>query len=202
MADPSSSPSPSPSPSSPPLSECNSPPIRNENSNVSTKRSPKNSPKRKYLRKTFKSLCINTLHWSKGDWTEEEDELLIELYNRIGCDWMKISSLLGTRSNKQCRNRYVSVLEPRINGERGIPWTIYEDLIIISNYPKYHHSWMDYTQHLAKRTNDDIKNRWLKTLSVDEKRGYYNQFLDLYGNIIQCSEIYEVSPKWYLHRKI
>ena len=52
----------------------------------------------------------------KGKWTEEEDNLLkrgVDMYG-IG-NWKKIASIVTSRTDVQCRERWVNILDPTID---------------------------------------------------------------------------------------
>jgi len=50
----------------------------------------------------------------KGSWKKEEDMRIIDLVNKYGKAWSKISKILGTRNGKQIRDRFINVLDPEI----------------------------------------------------------------------------------------
>lgn len=52
-----------------------------------------------------------------GRWTEEEHNIFVEAYKEHGKDWMKVSSIVGTRSNVQCRT-HAQNYEVRLNAQR------------------------------------------------------------------------------------
>jgi hypothetical protein len=63
----------------------------------------------------------------KGTWTPEEDAKLIEAVQKLGKDWVPVAELVGTRTNTQCRQRWLDdlaryrrkVQSPRVRR----PWT-------------------------------------------------------------------------------
>ena len=62
---------------------------------------------------------------TKGPWTEEEDQMVIDLVGRIGAKkWSQIAQQLPGRIGKQCRERWHNHLNPAIN---KTPWNIEED---------------------------------------------------------------------------
>jgi hypothetical protein len=61
----------------------------------------------------------------KGHWTSIEDEQLRKWVDGNGAaKWSKCGALIGGRSGKQCRERWVNVLDPSV--KRG-EWTVEED---------------------------------------------------------------------------
>lgn len=57
-------------------------------------------------------LCEN---FKKGEWTEEEDKLIISLYHKIGPRWLIISKSLPKRSGNDVKNRWHKILLKKIN---------------------------------------------------------------------------------------
>ena len=46
----------------------------------------------------------------KGNWTKEEDELIMNLYEKFGPKWAKMTSYFEERSNIDIKNRYSALL--------------------------------------------------------------------------------------------
>jgi hypothetical protein len=55
-----------------------------------------------------------------GDWSTEEDELLIRLLNQVGNRWSLIATHLPGRTEGQVKNRYYSCIKKRIAGSQSI----------------------------------------------------------------------------------
>lgn len=55
----------------------------------------------------------------RGDWTPEEDKLLLTLYYQLGHKWSKIATYLPGRTEGQVKNRFYSHIKKRINGHDG-----------------------------------------------------------------------------------
>jgi hypothetical protein len=51
----------------------------------------------------------------KGKWTAEEDDALIAAIGICGKLWKKVSLLVKTRTDGQCRERYENCLSPAVN---------------------------------------------------------------------------------------
>jgi hypothetical protein len=107
----------------------------------------------------------------RGSWTKEEDDKLIEIIECQGPKrWSVIASKLGCRNGKvnflikkkQCRERYLNHLDPKINKEH---WTEEEDRIIVTKHKMYGNQWSKICDKLKGRTPNSIKNRWNSTLS-------------------------------------
>ena len=69
----------------------------------------------------------------------------------------QIAEKVGSRSGKQCRERYLNHLSPSINRS---PWSIDEDKIIYKLHDIYHNNWCKYINDLPGRSDNSIKNRW------------------------------------------
>ena len=97
----------------------------------------------------------------KGTWKKEEDEKLLSLFNKYGKNWASISREMPWRTGKQIRDRYLNVLDSRLNKEK---FTIEEDNKIIELYEKFGNSWSTIAKYLIGRTGDMVKNRFYSTL--------------------------------------
>ena len=109
---------------------------------------------------------------TKGSWTGEEDKIIINYVQRYGTkSWTKLAALLPGRVGKQCRERWMHHLDPKIN--HG-PWLPAEDKKIIELHEKFGNKWTLIAAQIPNRTDNSIKNRWHSTLS---KR--INEFLEV-----------------------
>ncbi|XVF89206.1 hypothetical protein PTKIN_Ptkin19aG0111500 [Pterospermum kingtungense] len=105
----------------------------------------------------------------KGPWSKEEDELIIELVNKIGPKkWSTIAQHLPGRIGKQCRERWHNHLNPAINKEA---WTQEEELALVRAHQIYGNRWAELTKFLPGRTDNAIKNHW--NSSVKKKLDSY-----------------------------
>ena len=97
----------------------------------------------------------------KGAWTKEEDELLIDLYNKLGKNWSSISKQMPQRTGKQIRDRFLNTLDNNL--DRG-KFRQEEDELIIKWYKVYGNSWSKIAKKLKGRTGDMVKNRFYSSL--------------------------------------
>jgi myb proto-oncogene protein len=93
----------------------------------------------------------------KGSWKKEEDLRIMDLVNKYGKSWSKISKILGTRNGKQIRDRFINVLDPEI---RKGKFTEEEDRKLIALYKQHGPKWATIAKYYTNRTADMIKNRF------------------------------------------
>lgn len=96
---------------------------------------------------------------NKKPWCMEEDNTLLLLISQQGREGScpTIASKLGTRTGKQCRERFLNHLSPDI---KHTPWTEKEDEIIRRIHSLVGNKWCKYIDHLPGRSDNAIKNRW------------------------------------------
>jgi len=102
----------------------------------------------------------------KGSWTREEDEKILELVNKYGKSWSKISKVLVSRNGKQIRDRYINILDPNIKKGK---FSLEEDLKLLSLYRKLGPRWATISKFFDNRTADMIKNRFHSSIKKNMK---------------------------------
>ena len=93
----------------------------------------------------------------KGNWAGEEDEILLKWVKDFGpTKWTECSKLIRGRCGKQCRERWVNILNPHV--KKG-NWAEDEQLVIFENLRVHQTSWSSMSRALPGRTENSINMR-------------------------------------------
>jgi len=137
---------------------------------------------KKYNSRSWKTIASNFLDKSplqcfsrykrirpgiiKGSWTKEEDTQIIELVQKYGKSWSKISKILISRNGKQIRDRYINILDPSIKKGK---FSLDEDLKLLTLYKKLGPRWATIAKYFENRTADMVKNRFHSSIKKNIK---------------------------------
>lgn len=92
-------------------------------------------------------------------WTKEEDTLLLSLVQgmRMPMKWSVVAQSIQGRTGKQCRERYVNHLNPRL---KTCDWSPVEDATVFHLYTTSGSHWAKMAKMIPGRTDNGIKNRF------------------------------------------
>ena len=94
----------------------------------------------------------------RGPWSQGEDAYLVQLVHTQGAlNWVRIAHLIGSRSPKQCRERYHQNLKPTLNHE---PISPEEGLLIERLVGEMGKRWAEIARRLHGRSDNAVKNWW------------------------------------------
>ncbi|OBT42074.1 hypothetical protein VE00_06555 [Pseudogymnoascus sp. WSF 3629] len=94
----------------------------------------------------------------RGPWSQAEDAYLTQLVHTQGpLNWVRIASLISSRSPKQCRERYHQNLKPTLNHE---PISPDEGLLIERLVSEIGKRWAEIARRLHGRSDNAVKNWW------------------------------------------
>ena len=117
----------------------------------------------------WKKVISPTLR--KGKWSQDEDDMLVKLITEQlsksdKLSWSMLSEAMGTRSCKQCRERWTNHLNPKLKKSK---WTPSEDEKLRSFGRLYPCQWARIAKEIPGRTENMVKCRW-NTLCRREKK--------------------------------
>ena len=92
-------------------------------------------------------------------WTKDEDALLLSMVQsmRMPMKWSIVAQSMPDRTGKQCRERYVNHLNPRL---KSTDWNPSEDATIFHLYNSVGSQWAKMSKMIPGRTDNGIKNRF------------------------------------------
>lgn len=94
----------------------------------------------------------------RGPWAQQEDHVLLGLVHTHGAhNWVRISHFLGSRTPKQCRERYHQNLKPTLNHH---PISPEEGELIERLVQDMGKRWAEIARRLPGRSDNAVKNWW------------------------------------------
>lgn len=114
----------------------------------------------------------------RGRWTQEEDDQLKSLVQRVApVDWKGVSTFIPNHSEQQCQHRWYKVLDPDL--VKG-PWTKEEDEKVLELVDLYgNKQWALVAKHLKGRLGKQCRERWHNHLNPDVKKSSWTAEEDL-----------------------
>lgn len=91
----------------------------------------------------------------KCAWSQDEDRLLVSLYEEHGSKWSLIARSIPGRTDDACSKRYRESLDPELKKEA---WTPEEDKKLLEEYARIGNRWSLVGQELG-RGGLDCRNR-------------------------------------------
>uniref|UniRef100_A0A803MXY1 Uncharacterized protein n=1 Tax=Chenopodium quinoa TaxID=63459 RepID=A0A803MXY1_CHEQI len=103
-----------------------------------------------------------------GTWSISEDKRLKVAVTLFGHkSWHRIASFVPGRTQAQCRERWVNVLDPSLN--RG-QWTEEDDMRLIKAIQEHGHCWSKVAVCVPLRTDNQCRRRWMRLFPNDVLR--------------------------------
>jgi len=91
-------------------------------------------------------------------WTAEEDNALQRAVHALGDNqWLAVASIVGTRNDWQCRERWCHHLKPGLKKDN---WSREEDDKLLALVKEHGHKWTRFAAEFPQRPAATIKNRW------------------------------------------
>ena len=98
----------------------------------------------------------------REQFTTEEDLRLVKLIQKYGTgNWKFISSQMGKRNVRQCKDRWENYLSPYLNKKE---WTEEENQILIQKYKEFGSRWKEIATFFANRTQINVRNQVLRLI--------------------------------------
>lgn len=100
---------------------------------------------------------LSQLGAHKKIWSAEEDQTILSLIKKVGKNWKLLAEIIGSKTGKQIRERFINKLDPKIKNDE---WTDEEDRMILKYYSEVGSKWSEISKKLPGRPENKIKNRF------------------------------------------
>ena len=137
----------------------------------------------------------------KGNWLKKEDTILLTWVKKYGATkWTECSKLIKGRCGKQCRERWVNILNPKV--KKG-NWSSEEQNNIFNNLSVFFTSWSSMSKLLPGRTENSIKNYFYSSVRRIKSNPIIKVFKDIYVNGNKSFEFFDnLAKKNFIEEEI
>ena len=105
----------------------------------------------------------------KAKFSQEEDQKLCRLVAIHGTsDGVKISTEMGHRNPRQCRDRWNNYLSPYVRRDK---WSREDDLLLMQRVNDIGNSWYTLAKLFPGRSVNNVRNRWLVLTRANDRTG-------------------------------
>jgi hypothetical protein len=95
----------------------------------------------------------------RNKFAPDEDMKLVDLVGRFGeSRWWEVSKQLPGRNARQCRDRWLNYLSPKVINQ---PWTDEEERELVAKHSQFGPLWRHIATFFPGRTDINIKSHWL-----------------------------------------
>lgn len=134
---------------------------------------------------------------TRHKFTPGEDEKLKRLVERYGeNNWNEIAAGFGTRTARQCKERFKNYLSPNLTNE---PFSEQEDRLLHEKHAEYGGKWSLIASFFKTRSEVSVKKRWHQLNNkVDHEKGIKAEKLKLaeeIGNSIVQNQVPKFETK-------
>ena len=123
----------------------------------------------------------------KGTWSQEEDKVLLDWVQKHGSvKWTECSKRIPGRCGKQCRERWVNILNPDV--KKG-NWKDEEQQAIFEGLKRAFSSWSYLSKSIPGRTENSIKNYFYSSIRRIKSNIIFNDLKKLYTGQVTREEL-------------
>jgi hypothetical protein len=106
------------------------------------------------------SMDLKSTNKTRNVFDDHEDERIRQLVGKHGSDnWKQVADEMPGRTARQCRERWMSYLDPHIHNG---PWTPEEDQLLRHKFETCGPRWRELEVFFPNRSDINLKNRWRK----------------------------------------